>query len=520
MQQLELKPKVIRVSILRNLAIIKREFSVKFDEKSVSINLSGLETTIDPDSIRVYTTSGVVVQNVHYFIEKRVFNDGDEQLKEMLKKLRKLENQKKKLENEINSIKLLLKSIDNAVQKAISTYSVGAVIGESKREDLNITLDSLMTIHTDKMGKLIQKESVLEDVNAEIESLKSKIAEEKQKKVIEMGIISLDAEAPNPGEHKFYLEYHTKSAKWSPSYDLYLDDKPKLYLFAEITQSTLDTWEDVELIVSTKVITPVKKPEPQPWYIYASPKYRPPPKAMRLAKAAPLPEAPLEAMEMAMEEEEKLAYEEAETVEEKEEGVIEYKIKEATVEPNKTKLILLKTYEPNITTKYVWDAYELPDPVMIAEFINELGLLPSGPCRIFSDGILMGKTYIPRTLPGQKIEWAVSWVTDIETKRELMKREEHKKGLIKGKPYIGYKYRLKVKNNRKSAVEITVYDRLPIPRGSPDVEVVDKEFAIEPEFPKDGIMKWVLQLSPSEEKVIEYSYKVIYPSDIELSNLP
>lgn len=526
MEVKEIKSKVIHATILRNLAILRRTFNVDLEEGENTIKLINLETTIDSDSIRIYTTSKSIVQNIEYHREKVVTEVEEEKLKAMIKKLRELEGIKKKVENELDSMNQLLKSIDNSVQKTISVYGVGAITGETTKDSLKTTLDSLLKLREKKLGEIIKREEFLQEISAEIESLKTKISETQQARTVEIGVISLDITTPSKGKAEFFLEYHISGAYWKPTYDLHIESKmSKLLLFAEIIQRTHDVWEDVELMVSTKVIKPVEKPRLDPWYIYPVVRYPPRPTMFKVARAEEkkmmkkaVKEEFVTGAEEEFEEEEKMAVEVAEEV--RTEDIITYRVKQATIEPDKPRLILLQEYELEITQKYVWDAYEYADPVLLAEFVNKDLLLPSGTCRIFKDNVLMGKTHIPRTLPGQKIEWAVSWVTDIETKREIISRTERKKGFLKDKAYVEYKYRLKIINHRKEEAKISVFDRIPVPRDAPDVDISDIEYSEEPKSPKKGVIQWDLTLKPDEKREIVYQYKVVFPRDLELSNLP
>ena len=77
-------------------------------------------------------------------------------------------------------------------------------------------------------------------------------------------------------------------------------------------------------------------------------------------------------------------------------------------------------------------------------------------------------------------------------------------------------WRITVKNTRQEAVSITVFDQAPISRNT-SIEVDMEELSGGQYDKQTGIVRWPLQLQPSEQRELTLQYKVKYPKNRRLN---
>jgi uncharacterized protein (TIGR02231 family) len=77
-------------------------------------------------------------------------------------------------------------------------------------------------------------------------------------------------------------------------------------------------------------------------------------------------------------------------------------------------------------------------------------------------------------------------------------------------------WRITVKNTRPETVCITVFDQAPISRNT-SIEVDMEELSGGQYDKQTGIVRWPLQLQPSEQRELTLQYKVKYPKNRRLN---
>ena len=508
------------VDIYRNAAIVRRSFLAELVEGENEIKLMNIENTVIPYSIRVFAAENVRIRNVEFSVVKKPIEEIDIRVKKkLLEDLENLEIRKEILENEINGVKQVIGAIDDSVGRIMISFGKKAVAGKAEEENLSKTLKYLTDVREEKLKQLVEKEKELKKVTTQIEQIKSQLTPGEERELREVGMLTLFASTSTSAKYAFKVEYNVTNVSWMPTYDLILQNEEViLAMYAKILHRTNISWENVPLTVSTKIVQPVSKPEPKPWYIERI-KPRPRvkiPTTLRVMEPK-VPEALKAEITAEVEAEEELAFEEAAIVEGE---YLTFKIKEPiSLYPNKPQLALLTSQKMNAKTKHVWYAFGQPGFIEIVEFENpELSISP-GECRIFKGNMFIGVTKLPYVAPGQKVELATTWEENIETKRKLMRREEKGKRLLRDKAYIRYTYRLTVVNYKEAPIDAEIIDQIPVAK-DPEIEVSLERVSAEPVETNMGILKWKFEIKPGEEKDIEYTFIVKFPPDYEIANLP
>ena len=497
--------KVVSVSLYRNAAVLRRRFEVELPEGDVEVKVDNLETSLHPDSIRIYSEPVVSVKGFEFFTYKKLLREilRDEERK-LRQKIRELEDVKFRLEAEIRSLKAISSSLNFSFLPLMVGYTLGSVFGRADAEGLRESLSTLMEERKKNISLLSGRVRKLEEVKGELESLKSRL-EKISGETMKVGALTMDLSSKG-GEVTFEMAYAIDRAFWSPAYDVMVEEgKVRLLMLANVVQNTPYKWEDVSLTISSKPVARAMKPEPSPWYIEPYVPRRARATLMKMVEEAEFREE-LEEVEMAMEMAEMQV---GEYVTYAPKGLV-------TIEPNKPRRIALEELEFDSKIRYVWDAYTQPGFVSIVEFKNaERPLLP-GKYRVYKKDLFIGTGNLPLISPKQKVELALTTEERLETRRELILREEERKGVLKGKAYIRMGYRLTIVNHKGKEVDVRVYDRIPVPK-HPDVHVEMDRSEPKPDKVEMGILEWNFKIKPDEERKITYYFTIKYPPELSLS---
>ena len=519
MKQIKLKnPKIDKATIYQNGATVERTFEIDLDAGENEIVITNLEDDINSDSIRVFLDEGTAtIRSVDFTLEKESVSEVmGEEVEKLKGALKKLEMERDQLNETIIGIKNILKSIDNGISRMINTFAIGALTGEVQENNYSSAYKALRDEREKKATDLVSKQRTLTDINAKIEVVKSKLDYYMKKETVTIGKIILLAVSNNSEKCKFRIEYLISSAGWRPFYDVVISEKDAtLVSYAQVIQNTTQSWENVELVISSKRFKQITKPEPKPWFIepisYGFPEAAPP--AAPMVKAAAMrPRAAKKAARP------KPAVEEAKFEEPEVEigEFVTYRIKgRLNIPSSRPKLVKLRDDKLEAEIRYIWDAFVNDSFVEVVKITNgDITVLP-GKYRAYKDNLLIGKSRFKKIAPHQKIEVPITWEEKIETKRKQVEREEEKKGMIKDKAYIKVSYKLTIFNHKDKKVKCVVYDRMPHPR-HPEIEVSLEESSPQPTKVELGVLKWEFEIGPEEKKEITYKFVVKHSPDLEL----
>lgn len=510
-----LESSIDKLNIYSNTTEIARSFDVDVKKGRFSIFLRNIEVNIDKASIRVYAPAGVKIDYVSFSSEKVPrYTLSSEDSKTLLRRLEELKDERQKIQNEIQALKIQKNSIEKGFEMLFKSFSANVLNNKVTKELFEENLQFLNSKIEDIYTRLSENNRRLDSVNKEIEALSSRLKE--QSELIEVGVIHLVGSANEAKKYKFKISYLTKVARWVSSYDLLInsDDTLKLQMFAEIIQQSNLIWNVNQMYLYTRSIVPTTYQEPNPWYIYTEKpriiheKRTLRPKATRKAFA----EAEI------LKEEMNLAFSSAE-IEEVGENLVFSVSKKVILEPNEPLRILLNEFEYHFKKLYYWDAFAASEAIELVEFINDKFTLLPGSWNIFKEASLVNHVKMPKISPKQKIKLAVERDYNIEVEKRLIERKESKRGLIKDKAYIKYTYKLTINNHKRHDVLLTIVDRLPLPK-DPNIEVVLDSYSHKPDIDKLNIIKWNLNVPMNEKIEITYTFTIKYPPEYVIFNVP
>ncbi len=405
--------------------------------------------------------------------------------------------------------------------------SPGAPANPKQAFEAFLQSNTKVTEHATTVLGDIQRE--MEGTSAHIDVLSKQLDQIRQKQqVLTYKQAQIDVNVSKAGEFTFTIEYVIYQGRWSPIYDVFLDDDAGsvlIKMYASITNTTKEDWKDVQLTVSSADLRPVRLVEPQPWILRERIIYPAAPMAMARAPAprmkaemavggapgsmmdaAPAPPPPKPKAEIPKAE-----------VGGSPLGVQIFKLP-VPVSLNHGSWdnnIFLLDAKLDSKTEYFYNT-DVKRVIIQNRIQNkDMQFLP-GTARMFVVEDFVSQTNLPSILPGEEFILGTRESHDLKIEKKLVKRVTDKGGITRGKVDKEYAYEVTVENLAGKTHDLVLFDTVPH-ADSELVKVQLGQMSHEPVENKLGVLKWQLKLGELEKKiVIKYGYSVSYDKDVRL----
>ena len=305
------------------------------------------------------------------------------------------------------------------------------------------------------------------------------------------------------------LSYVVGGASWQPAYEARSEEergKVGLSLFATVRQSTGESWQNADLVLSTALPSAdATPPEARPLRIYAV--ERPPPKKVLVRRdeqqrhaeetgAAAGKNEGLEAVAQGL------------SVQLAVKGVVD-------VQGDGTPArLFVASAEMPATFAFRAVPRQVPAIFRVADVTNTAPFpLLAGAADLFRRGNYVGRVPIDRAAEGARFHLSFGLEERLRVKRLVLEEIRRETGLFKNNQRFRYAYRLEVQSlfDRKEHVELA--------EAVPVSELDDVEVAIEDATTKgyepnatDGILTWKLDLAPGEKRDVTVAFHVDVPT--------
>lgn len=319
------------------------------------------------------------------------------------------------------------------------------------------------------------------------------------------------------------VRYQVTGAGWSPHYDARLDvggrsSAPRLTLVrrASIRQQTGEPWPNAALSLSTaRPAAGVAAPDLKPLMVdIASESPRPP---------APAPSG--RAMQREAAERESKAEPAAPMVTAREAAA---SVEQAPFQATfiiKDRLTVPETGEP----KRVLIEEQAIEPSLIVKAVPRIDpktylyakiVLPrtapylAGPVSLFRDRTYVGSGRLPQLVPGEEHEIGFGADDLIRIRHAVLDEKRGETGLITSSRTDQRSFRITIKNMHERPITYMVQDGIPV---SVNQDIKVDLTGRTPPTRRDiddrrGIIAWDDKLNPDEERVIEYGYRITWPT--------
>jgi len=431
--------------------------------------------------------------------------------------LEKLADQRRQVTDHTKALQEQLAFIHSLAQAAPPTAKDGLISGTPNDWPAAWTLIGKGAQAT--YADIQAQDQATRDLDRRIDKLKKELNQVRTGATHRLAVrIHVQAKAAAPA--RLAVTYQVPAASWSPVYDARLDPEAarlELTLRAQVRQHTGEDWTDAALTLSTaRPSAGAAMTEPVPWFVGRR-------EELDLAKAQGfvesrgvlrvparnMPRAPAVAMEAPAEEQA------AETV--TGEFALAYAIKGPQTVP-----------ADGVPHRFAADVREFPVKLQVraqpraeeraylyAVLTNDGAPLPGGPVSLFRGGALVGRAAFSEMPPGdeQRLPFGVDDRVTVTHKIDKDLSGTH--GLFGKRERVERRQVIEVESFHARPVEITVYDRLPVPRQE-QIEVKYLDAWATPPTETDwqglkGVLAWTRTYAPREKGEIRFGYTVSYP---------
>jgi uncharacterized protein (TIGR02231 family) len=341
----------------------------------------------------------------------------------------------------------------------------------------------------------------------------------------------VNAEAALTGE--ISIRYQVASASWTPLYEARLSTgskalAPKLQLLrrASIQQRSGESWDNVALTLSTtRPGAGTAAPELSPMTIDYEPD----------APRPAVSQAPSVSVTRAMQREAMGRVDEERLDKAVPQGNAPVPVEEArsTVETQAFQAIYAVpgrvTVPPTGEGKRVQiDETEL-DPALLVRAVPKreqkaylyakvtmargTPVLP-GQVSLFRDNTFVGNGRLPLLAPGEEHELGFGADDSVRVRHAIAEEKRSETGIISSSKTDVRNFRISLKNLHERAIQVSVLDQIPVSQNSDiKIELIGKTAPSKRDLDdKRGILAWDLKLEPSEERLVEFGYRVTWPA--------
>jgi uncharacterized protein (TIGR02231 family) len=526
----ELITTIHAVTVYPEYVRINRRGSVKLNKGTHTLEITTLPLSINPDSLRASIYGAANPRLLSAQVKRITFPDlPSDPARKLETDIENMQDELKRLEIKVELIKQNRIILDKLADQ-VETYATALAAGERTVEQ-----------QLDYFGKLRKQAEKLEDeifslqikqrqVNQQLEKSSKELEQYNNTRPDECYTAIIDVEVFSHSEMTIEVSYVVSNAGWKPVYDLRLLEKAgspilEISYLADVTQNTGETWADVSLTLSTaRPALTSTLPELEPWYI------NPPEPIYPIASLGLGPQAL--SSDIAKDQLPPYFFNTRLRKGEKPEDLaalvttigtsISYIIPDSvTIPPDGVAHKVTVARFPLTPEMDYVSTPKLANAVYRRAKVDNKSpytLLP-GEANILIGDEYVGTTQLELTVPEGRIELYLGNDSRLKVERELKRRDIDKR-IMGGKTHLLYGYEIKIESLLPKIANLTLYDQIPVPRYA-DIKV-KLESADPKPTDQSGLNQliWALSLDPKEKRSIRFDFSVESPQDLKIIGLP
>ena len=497
--QTKIETSAEKVTVFTNGAQVERNTEIDLPAGQSTLVFTGLSPYLDTQSVQVNAKGAFTVLSVKHqfnYLDDPVLNERQQQLQGELKALQKqLKEKDAELaviasESDLLKTNCSVKDADIAKIKEMNKYYASRM-KELKAEEIELF----------ESKETLQKQ---------IEKLQAGIAQQNGVQLDRMSEIVVTVNATEACRSAFNINYYVHNASWYPSYDVRavnLSEPLTVVYKANVYQNTKEDWRNVRLSLSSS--NPVlgnTAPELSTYWLDYPAKYRAAAGNV-MAKSLMYMDAAAPAMEEAASMD--VAYNQGYTG-------FEFEIKDCYSVPSNNNAVVAEIGRYQIPATFGYQSAPKldKDAFLVAKFTDweKLHLL-EGEASVYFENRFVGKSMMNTEL-SDTLTFSLGRDKQILIDR---KKESDKtvRKTVGGSQTQTTGWKISVRNTRFEAVELTLFDQIPVSRNSDIVVTADALGGGELDA-ATGLVTWTLKLKPGEQRDLTLRYKVKSPKGSEL----
>ncbi len=525
--------KITEVTVYSDRAEVVKHLEGKLEAGEHVLSFENLPGSADLSSVRVQGKGDFALIDIKAETVQTT-DTADTRLKELEDKKEESAKQLKELsmsDARINNRKAALEKILTRLTTTTATATAPAEMDTTK-------WSSYLQFHADALEKcdkeIFANAQTTLAVQKEINRIVREIENLNVKRVKYRNVAKVKIDVKKSGVIQLDLSYIVHGPSWRPSYDVRANTAQgnlELTYNAEVRQSTGEDWKGVALKLSTaQPGIGGREPNLSPWFIN---KQEP---IVALGATAPMAKS----LSRGRQDQMMNAYvAEADSAA----SPADMEIKGATVVTGATAETFIidrtadvlsdnKVAKVNITKQNFPTVYRYSSVPKLSSHVylkakaknkSDFTLLP-GQTSIFLDGAFVANASIDLVPAGQEFWTYLGVDASVKVERKELGRREETSGIF-GKKTVRTVYDnvFKIKNSKSTAIELVVWDQIPI-SDHEDIKVVLEE----PKFEKDSenlkmsdgkSLQWRFNLKPDEKKEVPFRFAIERPEGTLIQGL-
>ncbi|MFN7690737.1 MAG: mucoidy inhibitor MuiA family protein [Bacteroidota bacterium] len=531
---INVKPQTKEVLVYLQNAQVSAVAEVSLTPGMHNIILEDLSQYLDENSVQIKGDADFTILSV---VTKK--NYLGEERKEP--KLKALEDSIDVINTKLTAVKNQLDALNEELAMIKANQSItGDNVGVSTLElekMANFYRVRMLEIHNKqsenerKQGKLREKMQTLQNQYVQLKNQQTKVFSE----------ITLAIKCNSSTKSKIQLTYMVANAGWMPFYDIKsesLNEPITILGKANVYQNTGEDWKNVKLSLSTGNTTYSNaKPNLYPYTLmlsnpdqlykkgYSRSMELPTSNSAGIVMEAPAA-ADVRIRGGRNEKEEtyidgirtKNTSEYTNNTENQTNNIFDISIPYSIPSDGKEYVVAIQEYKAPAIYSYSAIPKLDKDAFLLANLINwdQTGLLP-GDANLFNEGTFVGKSYFETRVTNDTIPVSLGREKNIILDRKKVKSFTEK-NFTGGTKKTTLEFEIMVRNKKKSEVEITIEDQIPLTNTEEvSIELINGSNASY--LKETGKLKWLIKLKPSESNTLKFGYVIKYPKRYNISNL-
>ncbi len=505
------------VTVFKDRAQITRTATVSLEKGSNTIQFKNLPGSVENRSLQVFGSGNATIMNVS--VETENFKElTDEMLKELDDKAVLITNQINDVDDTILRLKSSKSFLDKITQKVTFTAEQ-----ESTLELDPAKWEQMLNLYDTRSEKIDQQIRIAEtlkiDLSKELRKIQADIraagySEQKSKKVAKFTVDAKEAETAEVS-----ISYIVPNARWTPTYDVRVETNDRdlaLHYYGNVSQSTGEDWENVNLTLSTaNPQLGESVPELRPWRInqaYDSVSYAP---KMELRKPI------LRSMQSNdMVEDVAIIDTTSPTA-----AIFDINGKSSIMSSKPSKRVAISKNVSDISLQYssVPKIEQSAYLQAIMKNPNDYAILP-GSANVFINGNFTTDVKLDFIAPNEKFDLPLGVDQNVKVERKFVKKFQSNEGITGRRIRQQFEYEITILNSHDTPETLIIKDQLPISESekikvqlvTPTIGKIENGTV---SVDEDKFITWNLTLKPNEKVTLPFVFYVESDANVDIDGL-
>ncbi|MBM4167566.1 MAG: mucoidy inhibitor MuiA family protein [Ignavibacteria bacterium] len=511
---------VSAVAVYPDRAMVTRTIKDQLPSGERILVVGDLPTTLIDQTIRVSGAGESAVKILDVSVAT-VFLDTipEVRIRDLQSRLRSLRVEEQKLQDALVVLRSQREFVDS-VKISTSREARPSGVQRATLEEW----DRLLAFLEKKLGGIFAEmratNQSLIDLRSKIETVEREIRNSQAYSRKSQKQIHITVNSTTSGRVQMSVSYVVPGAVWYPAYEARVSSNSQIVQFVyagQVKQNTGEDWANVELTLSTARPSEGGLPsELTPWYVDV---FLPPPPvvagALRRKDAAA--ESKMTDEITVSRERMEMELPVAEVESQGASVIFRVPVRATIPSDNSPHKVTVGVFDLPVEMKYLSIPKNSPAAFMTGSIKNatEYPFL-SGAVNLFFENTFVASSPLKRTMAGESFDVGLGIDDRVKTQRKLQNRFTEYTGTFTRKTKITYDYLISIENTRKESIHIEVRDQIPLSRNERIVVEVIAPSPKEMKPEADGSLRWKLNLTPGEKKLIPLKFSIEYPSDLNV----